>query len=118
MCAPDSATPLTGDTSDKKHVPTYVLICMTLYPVRSTSMHTAPAKTQTQQALLRTNTTLALVDSLSSPPRPTITEARIHDLTPTRSRKKGLVRGQMLAKAIMREEGMHGVAWRRWTGTR
>ncbi|KAJ5922040.1 hypothetical protein N7516_009743 [Penicillium verrucosum] len=78
-------------------------------------MHTAPAKTQAQQAL--PPTTLARVDSLSSPPRPTITEARLNDLTPTRQKKKGLVRGQILAKTIMREEGMHGVAWRRWTGT-
>ncbi|CDM31793.1 unnamed protein product [Penicillium roqueforti FM164] len=79
-------------------------------------MHTAPAKTQPQQAL--PTTTLALVDSplLSTPPHESDHGRPNHDLTPIE--KRGLVRGRMPAKAIMREEGMHGLAWRRWTGTR
>lgn len=74
-CAPDSTTPLTDDTSDKEHDPTFRIAtysCALLprmeYFVLRTSMHTAPAKTQAQQAL--PTTTLALVDSplLSTPP--------------------------------------------------
>ncbi|KAJ5464232.1 hypothetical protein N7475_007367 [Penicillium sp. IBT 31633x] len=76
-------------------------------------MHTA--KTQAQQALPKA--TLAPVVSLSSPLRPTIKTKPHGDPTPTRPKKRGLVKGQMPAKTIMREEGMHGVAWRRWTGT-
>ncbi|KGO48464.1 hypothetical protein PEX1_003010 [Penicillium expansum] len=80
-CAPDSVTaprpsqttpPIRSTTLDFTLQHTYSCACLSC-PLRTKYMHTAPAKTQAQQAL--STSTLALVDSLSSPLRPTITKA-------------------------------------------
>lgn len=78
-------------------------------------MHTAPAKTQAQQALSPAILASVVFPLLSTPPH----DRMRSDLTPIAWKiKGGLVSDEILAKTIIGEEGMHGASWHRWTGTR